>query len=120
MIPGINLLHVASTVISLVNVEYYPFLSRDQDAVGNWTTTYSDMIKIPASVQPISRNKYAFLGLDFQKKYVKIFVPYNSIDLDRDTSGDQFIFDNETFTFQNNTEWFAVDGWNSAIAVRTS
>jgi hypothetical protein len=118
MIPGINLLNVASTVISLINVDYYPWVSRTKDAVGNWVATYGDSFPLRSSVQPVPRNKYAFLGLDFQKKYVKIFIPYNSIDLSRDVSGDQFIYKGETFVFESNTEWFSMDGWNSAYAVK--
>jgi hypothetical protein len=118
MIPGINLLHVAATVIQLTKVEYYPCVSRVKDNMGRWVVTYGPMFTIGASVQPIPRSKYAFLDLDFQKKYVKIFVPYNSIDLDRDVAGDQFVFAGEKYTFQNNTEWYDMDGWNSAIAIK--
>ena len=119
MIPGINLFNVASTVISTILIPYYPYVTRTQDAAKNWVSVYGDVINVRASVQAVPRSKYAFSGLDFQKYYVKIFVPYNSIDLSRDTSGDKFVFGGDTFIFESNNEWYDMDGWSSAYAIRT-
>ncbi len=116
-IPGVNLYRIATKVISPQPILYYEDAGRVQDAQRNWVTRYNEPKTIMASVQAVLREKYTELGLEFQKNYVKIFVDKDVVDIDRDASGDYFIFGGKTYKLADETTWFEQDGWTGCLAV---
>ncbi len=117
-IPGSNILDRALTVIASSEVEYYQYVSRSTNSLGLWVTVYATPIKIWGSFQPVERRLYAELGLDLNKKYVHLFVPDNIIDVNRDVSGDQIIFQSETFQCESSEPWYGIDGWTDILMVK--
>lgn len=113
-----NLMKMASTVIPLQTMTYTPYDSRTINDVGLEVTTYGTTQTLKASIQAVSRTTYEALGLDFQKKYVSVFIEKNLIDLDRGVSGDKFTYNGETYQVESETDWVSVDGWTSLLAVR--
>jgi hypothetical protein len=111
MIPGSNLLMEAFGSIDPVPFMYYPFVSRTLNTSRQWMTTYGTPYQVWGSVQAVPRSKYNELGLDFQKEYIKILAPINSVDLARDTSGDQFEWKGFMYQMVDDTNWYAMDGW---------
>lgn len=118
MIPGSNIFWQAASVINLQEVMYLKDAGRTQNKARQWVTTHAAPVGLMASVQAVKREKYAELGLEFQKKYVKIFAAIDAIDIDREVSGDQFIFGRELFQLESQTTWYVQDGWMSALAVK--
>jgi hypothetical protein len=117
LIPGANLFVQAIRLITPTQIPYLKFLSRGKNAALQYTPVFADPVMITASVQAVNRNKYQELGLDFQKRYIKIFTQTDIIDLARDTSGDRVIFNGRLFELNSETDWFAMDGWSSCLAV---
>lgn len=93
------------------------YKGRTLDKMRNYVTTYEEPITLLASVQAVLRNQYVELGLELQKNYVKIWVDKDIVDLDRDASGDYFVFGGKTYKMEDETTWFDQDGWTSCLAV---
>ncbi len=113
-----NHLKMASTVIPFQTISYTPYSSRTINDVGLEVSTYGTAQPLKANVQAVSRTVYETLGLDFQKKYVTVFIEKNLIDLDRGVSGDKFTYNGETYQVQSETDWYSVDDWTYLLAVR--
>lgn len=116
-IPGVNLYRVATKVIGRQPIQYYMCKGRTLDKMRNYVTTYEEPITLLASVQAVLRNQYVELGLELQKNYVKIWVDKDIVDLDRDASGDYFVFGGKTYKMEDETTWFDQDGWTTCLAV---
>ncbi len=116
-IPGGNILNTALRVIARQPFDYYAFVSRTTNVVGNDVANYADPLSLTGSVQPVPRNLYANMGLDFQKNYLNFFVERNIIDITRDVSGDYFIFNGRKFQCLSKTAWYAMDGWDQVLTV---
>ena len=118
MIPGSNILNAALSVIGSQYFDYYKFLARQTNTIGVDVTVYENPILLSGSIQPVPQNTYAAMGLDFQKNYINIYVSKDTLDINRDISGDKIIFNNEQYKCVSNTDWFAMDGWTSILAVK--
>jgi len=119
MIPGQNLLLMASRVIGLQSITYKRFIKREVNDIGLDVPTYDTGVTVKASVQPLSRSVYEQFGLDLQKNYITIYTAKNMVDLKRDNSSDIITFNGASYQLPSNQgDWFAVDGWNSYLAVK--
>jgi hypothetical protein len=119
MIPSIDILEIALGAINPQGVMYYSFLSRTANAIGNDIATYSAPVLLNGSVQPVPRSAYQNSGLEFQKNYVNFFVSKNAIDIQRDVSGDYFIYDGKKYQCVSKTDWYSQDGWVQILSVET-
>jgi hypothetical protein len=119
-VPGSNLLAQALRAIKPVQIQYFKFQGRTLNASKQWMPTYAAGVPIWASVQAVPRNTYAQYGLDFQRDYIKIFAQEDVVDLDRDSSGDQFIYNYDLFQLESENRWFLQDGWASCLAVKVT
>jgi len=117
VIPGSNLYNRAIRLIRPTPIQYLAFVSRAQNAARQWVPSFAAPVEIQASVQAVPRSSYNDLGLDLQKNYVKVFASVNVVDLDRDTSGDRFIFDGRLYQIEDQNTWYLRDGWASCTAV---
>lgn len=116
-IPGSNLFNRASRLIRRNPIQYYPFVSRVKNQARQWVSTFGPMQTILASVQAVPRDTYVQLGLDLQRNYVAVFAAIDVVDLERDSSGDQFVFDGSVYQIESQNTWFLRDGWAECIAV---
>jgi hypothetical protein len=122
-VPGSNLLRRASRLIKFQTLQYYQFNTRAQNAAFQEVSYFNAPFPLKASVQAVSRNTYAQLGLDLQRQYLNVFASLDMIDLDRDASGDQFIWaerpgQNWLCQLESETSWYSRDGWAECLAVR--
>jgi len=117
MIPGGNLLAVAARVIAQQSFLYFPYVTRNLMPNGLWSTTYATGQQIKGSAQPVARNLYANLGLDFQKLYYNFYVQQNVFDITRDIAGDQFEFQGKNFQIISKTPWHGIDGWDQVLCI---
>jgi hypothetical protein len=118
MIPGSNILNAALRVIASTPVQYYKYVTRAANDLGIYNTLYDPPIQIRGSLQAVEKTMYAQLGLDLSKKYMNLFVPNNILDVNRDVSGDQFIYNSETYQCESAEPWFSIDGWTAILAVK--
>ena len=118
MIPGINVLSMALTVIAPQTVLYYAFQGRVTNAAGLDVATYATPVEdSQGSVQPVERKLYQQFGLDLRKSYVNWFVSRAILDVARDVSGDQFVYAGSRYQCQSITNWKSQDGWVQVLAV---
>lgn len=120
-VPGANLYRLATRLITPQRVQYYMFKERATDRQRNFVNIYNEPRKLMASVQAVPREKYSEMGLNWQKNYVKIFVDRDVIDLDRNASGDMFVFGKtrkRVYKLEDESTWFEQDGWAACLAVQ--
>lgn len=119
MIPGLNLLALALTVIASNSVNYFAFAGRVTQSNGVDLTTYAAPITIAQGcLQPVDRSLYKEYGLDWEKSYFVWYVPnLNASDITRDTSADVIEADGNRLQLAGGTDWFARDGWKSFLGV---
>lgn len=118
MIPGSNILSQALRILASQTFQYLAFQSRDPNSVGQYVVTYAAPITLTGSVQPVPRELYERFGLDFQRNYINVYVSRAVIDIARDVSGDQIIFNGDTYQCLSKTPWEGIDGWDAVLSVQ--
>lgn len=119
-VPGSNLLRKAARLIKLQTVAYYQDAGRQTNNVGVDVTAYLAAVSVQGSVQAVPLSAYQDLGLDWGKTYVTLYTQNPVVGVNRDVSGDVFVYNNKVYTCRSPTDWNAQDGWNSVLAVMTS
>ena len=117
MIPGANILNMATRVIAQQTFYYSQFMTRVTGPTGLDVAQYAPAVTVKGIVQPIPRTMYQNMGLDFQKNFYNFFMAQDIIDIARDVSGDQFVWNGETYQCISKTNWSAVDGWVQVLTV---
>lgn len=120
MIPGINLLAIASSVIATQSVTYLKWLSRTRTQAGQLVDTYSAPITIRGSWQPVNMVTIKNLGLDMSKQYRQLWTNAEIKLVDVDRGADKIIIDGYEWTPANaGNDWSSVDGWRAVVFVRS-
>jgi hypothetical protein len=117
-IPGSNLLAMASRLIAMQSYEYYQFISRTPNSIGQDVASYAGSVTLQGSIQPVPRLYYQQYGLDLQRNYNIFYVQKNILDLTRDVSGDKVNFNGNDYQVVSKTDWFQQDGWDAFLAVQ--
>lgn len=116
MIPQ-NLLGAALSIIGRQQFKYIKFIGRTTNEIGLDVASYNTPVCMSGSVQAIARNLYAQYGLDLQKNYKMLYVSENVMDIERDVSGDQFIYAGQKYQCESTTDWFPMNGWMGILCV---
>jgi hypothetical protein len=117
--PGSNLLNRARKLIKFGSVRYFAATGRTMNSARQWVTTFvEDEKPLSCSVQAVARSLYSKQGLDFNKFYVNVWASRAMVSIDRDTSGDRFIYNGALYAFSDGYDWFEQDGWATVLAVR--
>lgn len=116
-VPGGNVLKAAFKAISQQSFQYYVFDERTPNAIGLDVATYLDPVLKKGSVQPVPRSVFYQLGLDLQKNYYNVYLPREVIDIERNVSGDQILYQGMRLQCLSKTAWFGVDGWDQVLCV---
>lgn len=117
MIPGQNLLNMCLTLIAKQVITYYQFESRAPNAVGQDITTYLSPVSIVGSFQAVPRKLYREYGLDLQKDFSTFYTSNNLLDITRDVSGDQIVYNGRRYQVESDNDWYAQDGWKGVLCV---
>lgn len=117
MIPGANILNTVLRVIARQTFVYNAYLSRTANAMGDYVANYYPSAQCSGNAQPVPREKFEDYGLDFNKRYFNFFVSRGVIDVGRDVSGDQIVFECRYYQVISITPWIGIDGWNQILAV---
>jgi hypothetical protein len=116
--PGSNLLKRARKLIKFGPVQYYATTGRTLNAARQWIASFAASTTLSCSVQAVPRANYQREGLDFNKFYVRVWAAQEMAALDRDTSGDRFIYGGDLYAFAEGENWFLQDGWATVLACR--
>jgi hypothetical protein len=100
------------------NFLYIKYLSRTPNGIGQWETTYDIPRQVSGQVQAVPRNLFEKYGLDFQGTYLTFYISKDILDVQRDVSGDQIKFGNDTYKCLSETDWFLINGWTGVMAVK--
>ncbi len=114
-----NLLNRALRLLPAQTISYYKDLGRANNEIGVYETNYALPVDIKGSLQAVPLNSYQTLGLDFGKKYVIFYTRTDLITIERNVSGDIFVWNNEWYQCQSSTDWHKLNGWMGVIAVET-
>jgi len=118
IILGSNILEDALELIDRQFIQYYKFISRSLNDVGEWIDVFADPVQIEGSFQPVPRTLYEQYGLDYSKDYVTFFSLANVKEFDRDVSSDQIYFGSDQYNCQSTTKWYQIDEWVEILCVR--
>lgn len=118
MIPGSNILSMALSVIARQSFTYKAYISRQTLAQGYDVTTYADPVDLTGSVQPVPRELFDQMGLDLQGDYIKVFLEKRVLVVERDVSGDEVIYNGDTYQVLSSTPWYAADGWMELLCAK--
>ena len=118
MIPGINLLSLALSVMQPMTVSYYEFVSRTVNEIGYEVATYAEPIEIKGSLQALPRSEYEQLGLDLAREYVTFYASLDMQNSGRDRENDYLVWQGYRWDIVNVTAWHGIDGWSSVLAVK--
>lgn len=119
-VPGSNLLNRAFQLIAKQSVDYYQDIGRVNNEIGLDVTNYAPPATLTGSIQAVPLNNYEQLGLDFGRTYVNFYTNTLLFGVERDVSGDVFVFNGRVYQCRSVTNWKAIDGWNSVLAVETN
>lgn len=117
-VPSSIILQQALTAIRCEIIQYFVANGRTLNDVGQWLTTYDQPVDLYGSFQPIPKNLYEALGLDFAKSYYNFFTFQRVADLKRDISNDQLQYQGERFQCESNTGWHRQDGWDEVLCCK--
>lgn len=121
MIPGSNLLEMALTMIESQVVGYVACTGRTLNAMGQFVAVYAAPVPKSGSFQPVSRQYYQQLGLDYNKEYCNWYDPTAVVrDLEKDRSPDRINFGGWVWEALSSTDWKQVDGWRGTLFVKNS
>ena len=118
MIPGIDLLAMALSIMQPTSVEYYAFASRTVNAVGYEVGVYAEPVTLEGSMQAMPRSEYEQLGLDLAREYVTFYAQEDMQNSGRDRENDYLVWQGYRWDIVNVTAWHGIDGWSSVLAVK--
>ncbi len=118
MMPGANVLSLALSVINKQRIQYFRFIGRETNEIGIDMNRYAPPELLCASVQAVDRNLYQYLGLDFQKSYIRVYACKPLQDIGRDRSSDQVEFAHQRYQVLSDANWYHIDGWDGALCVQ--
>lgn len=113
-----NLLVHALRIIPSSQVQVFHFTENTITEGGQSVPSYEDLGTFNGSIQGVTNELYAELGLDFQKEYKKVFVPTQLNGSDTQTTPDYVSFYGSNWTVFKSNKWTEYDGWDYAIVVR--
>ena len=117
-VPGSNLLTTALELICAEPFDYIEYTGTSVNEIGFDVRTYAAPVTVRGSVQAVDRTEYDQLGLDWTKRYIRIWTETDIDDLYRDRAGDQVRWHNLLWEVQSEDDWHPIDGWNSFTAVQ--
>lgn len=120
IVPGSNLLTMAFGMISRQPVQWLVFTGFTKNAAYVQVPGFAAPVDIAGSFQPIDRNLYEALGLDWTKNYANFFYEATFHDVTRDITGDRLIYAGKTYQIESRQPWFEQDGWEKVLCIEVT
>lgn len=122
IVPGSDLLSLAFRVVAPLQkgaARLRVYQGRATNAAGFDVPAYADSVSMPdgTQVQPIPRNRYQEMGLDYAKDYITVYTTASCACTDRDNNGDLIDWDGRLWLCASKTAWRSIDGWERVVCV---
>lgn len=117
IVPGSNLLNLAMGPIRRQAPQWRAWVSRGEAPDGTYVSIYADPLGIDGSMQPVNRDQYQALGLNFEKNYSRLWTTFPVMPMDRDRRGDILLWNGKTWECQSDMDWSGTDGWKRMLCV---
>lgn len=119
-VPGSNLLTQAFRMIARQPVQWLRYQGMTKNAAYIEVPSWADPVDIAGSFQPIDRNLYQALGLDWTKNYANFFYENTFQDVTRDVTGDRLVYGGKTYQIESKQPWFLQDGWEKVLCIEVT
>ena len=120
IVPGSNLLRQAFGMIARQPVQWLQFQGITKNEAFVEVPAWAAPVNIAGSFQPIDRNLYQTLGLDWTKNYANFYDENTFKDVTRDITGDRLIYAGKTYQIESKQPWFTQDGWEKVLCVEVT
>lgn len=117
-VPGSNILKMALGPIAKQTVIHHAFLRREQNANLDDVAVYKPAAQIKGSFQPMPRSLAVREGLELNGSYATFYTSKKVMDVQRDISGDQIVFEGVRYQCLYANDWSGVDGWTGVVCVK--
>ncbi len=115
---GFNLLATVQTVIGNQSFQVERWITSNVNSIGYNVDQYGPLITYSGNIQPVDRDIYKDLGLDFSKNYIEIYsVPYIDT-LTRDDGGDRIHWNSNIYKADPLSRWAEADNYCIVRAVQ--
>lgn len=113
-----SILNLALSLQKKQIILYSKFNGQTENDLGEDIPSYDEPIEVAGSFQPISQNLYAQNGFDLKNKYFIFYTTTNIFGIDRDSSGDKILYNNEEYQALHKDNWFLYDGFVGVTLVK--
>jgi hypothetical protein len=117
-ILGGHILKMAMSVVGTQCVQYRRFTGRTVNSYGDDVSSYGNWTSVKGQFQSVDRKAYMLLGLQMNKNYATFYSEAEVQDLQRDQSGDQFMYGNHTYEVMSNNDWKCPQGFVGSMGVQ--
>lgn len=117
MTPGSNLLGLALRAIRPQTIPLRRFTSRDENAAGDTVAVFAAAVDMQGSMQPVDKQLYQRLGLNFAKNYSTLWVFGDVQPVARDRDGDIVLFGGKTWQCESDRDWSGVGEYRKIMCV---
>ncbi len=115
---GFNLLATVQTVIGNQSFQVEPWITSDINDIGYNVDQYGPLITYRGNIQPVDRDIYKELGLDFSKNYIEIYSVSYIDTLNRDDGGDRIHWNSNIYKADPLSRWAEADNYCIVRAVQ--
>lgn len=117
MTPGSNLLALALSAIRPQTLQLRAFVSRTENETGDTVATFATAVNFQGSMQPVDKQLYQRLGLNFAKNYSTLWVFGSVQPVARDRDGDIVIFGGKTWQCESDRDWSGVGEYRKVLCI---
>lgn len=120
----INLLEEVLPIINNVidsttgTFQFRSMLEETVNEIGIPVPTYSEWVTCQGTVQPVNRNRYDALGLDWSKSYINAWGSVRMNTVDDMKQPDQILWRGMLWNVTSVDEWHPHNGWVKVTAVQ--
>lgn len=119
LVPGSNLLAMASTLIASQTVGYAKYEGKTKTPQGVLIPTYAARVDVEGSFQPVSVDRVQRLGLDMSVEWATFYAYGFNAPLLRGTAPDRFYRGGGVWEVYGLADWASQDGWQAVLLQRT-
>ncbi|MCP4278024.1 MAG: hypothetical protein GY886_08490 [Gammaproteobacteria bacterium] len=114
---GFNINATVQNALPPVTCLFYEYTGGETKPNGLVSQGFADPFEFQANVHAVDRSVYGVLGLQADKDYIEVFCNTQLKDSGRGRASDQIAYNGRRYNINQETDWYKMDGWNSAIFI---
>lgn len=112
-----NLLHTALSMVPKQTATLHRWKGRVQNDRLLEVDVYLDPVSITASIQPVDRSRFQYMGLDASKSFVAIYATQDVLALMQTGNPDVIDWMGRRYRVENRADWHGTADYTAALAV---